>query len=72
MKLDGFTSMNGNSRPKVNKDLPDANPDGLLQKTTKKMKKIYLAALVCLATFLEMNGQRDPHYTQYMYNMNVG
>lgn len=35
------------------------------------MRKIYLAAL---ATFLGITGlqaQQDPHYTQYMYNMNV-
>lgn len=35
------------------------------------MKKIFLIALVCLCSFFEMNGQQDPHYTQYMYNMNV-
>lgn len=35
------------------------------------MNKIYLAALVVLMTFMDVQGQQDPHYTQYMYNMNV-
>lgn len=34
------------------------------------MKKLLLIALVLL-TFIEANAQQDPHYTQYMYNMNV-
>ena len=34
------------------------------------MKKIILGAL-CIFTFLEVSAQQDPHYTQYMYNMNV-
>ena len=34
------------------------------------MKKIYLAAAFLL-TGLASWGQQDPHYTQYMYNMNV-
>jgi type IX secretion system PorP/SprF family membrane protein len=40
-------------------------------KMTKRMKKGYLAlALLTLFAF-EANAQQDPHYTQYMYNMNV-
>ncbi len=35
------------------------------------MKKIFLPALLILLTFLEVNAQQAPHYTQYMYNMNV-
>jgi type IX secretion system PorP/SprF family membrane protein len=35
------------------------------------MKKILLPALLLLLTFLDANAQQDPHYTQYMYNMNV-
>jgi type IX secretion system PorP/SprF family membrane protein len=35
------------------------------------MKKIYLAAFVMLLTYMDANAQQDPHYTQYMYNMNV-
>jgi len=35
------------------------------------MKKIYLAGLLSLLAFIDMQGQQDPHYTQYMYNMNV-
>ncbi|HMK06295.1 MAG TPA: type IX secretion system membrane protein PorP/SprF [Flavobacterium sp.] len=35
------------------------------------MKKIYFAALLVFMTFLDANAQQDPHYTQYMYNMNV-
>ena len=35
------------------------------------MKKIYLIALLLLLSFQEMRSQQDPHYTQYMYNMNV-
>lgn len=35
------------------------------------MKKLYLAvALLTMFTF-ELQAQQDPHYTQYMYNMNV-
>lgn len=34
------------------------------------MKKLLLIALVLLS-FSEANAQQDPHYTQYMYNMNV-
>jgi type IX secretion system PorP/SprF family membrane protein len=35
------------------------------------MNKIYLAALLALVTLFEAQAQQDPHYTQYMYNMNV-
>lgn len=35
------------------------------------MKKIYLAILLLGAITTDMNAQQDPHYTQYMYNMNV-
>jgi type IX secretion system PorP/SprF family membrane protein len=35
------------------------------------MKKILLPTLLILLTFLEVNAQQAPHYTQYMYNMNV-
>jgi type IX secretion system PorP/SprF family membrane protein len=35
------------------------------------MKKLYLLALVALASFGELHAQQDPHYTQYMYNMSV-
>lgn len=33
------------------------------------MKKLYIIFLLLLA--VEMHGQQDPQYTQYMYNMNV-
>lgn len=35
------------------------------------MKKLYLAALVALGGLMGVHAQQDPHYTQYMYNMNV-
>ncbi len=35
------------------------------------MKKFYLAALLALGGLLDASAQQDPHYTQYMYNMNV-
>ncbi|WP_310554364.1 type IX secretion system membrane protein PorP/SprF [Flavobacterium sp.] len=35
------------------------------------MKKIFFTALITLLTFLDGQAQQDPHYTQYMYNMNV-
>jgi type IX secretion system PorP/SprF family membrane protein len=35
------------------------------------MKKLYLAALLALAGITGATAQQDPHYTQYMYNMNV-
>jgi len=35
------------------------------------MKKFYLAALLALVGIADAVAQQDPHYTQYMYNMNV-
>ena len=35
------------------------------------MKKLLLPAVIFLTVFLDANAQQDPHYTQYMYNMNV-
>ncbi len=35
------------------------------------MKKLYLVALVVIASWVDLHAQQDPHYTQYMYNMNV-
>jgi type IX secretion system PorP/SprF family membrane protein len=35
------------------------------------MKKLYLVALVVFSMTMELQAQQDPHYTQYMYNMNV-
>ncbi|AWH84644.1 hypothetical protein HYN59_05700 [Flavobacterium album] len=35
------------------------------------MKKLCLAALLALCGLPDANAQQDPHYTQYMYNMNV-
>lgn len=35
------------------------------------MKKLYLAAFLALWGLGEATAQQDPHYTQYMYNMNV-
>lgn len=35
------------------------------------MKKIYFAALGLLLGLADATAQQDPHYTQYMYNMNV-
>lgn len=35
------------------------------------MNKLYLALLVSLLGLSEAFAQQDPHYTQYMYNMNV-
>lgn len=35
------------------------------------MKRIYFASLLLGMLSLEMAAQQDPHYTQYMYNMNV-
>ena len=35
------------------------------------MKKLYLVALVVIASLGDLHAQQDPHYTQYMYNMNV-
>ncbi|AXG73580.1 type IX secretion system membrane protein PorP/SprF [Flavobacterium arcticum] len=35
------------------------------------MKRVYLSLLIALLGFTDMSAQQDPHYTQYMYNMNV-
>ena len=35
------------------------------------MKKIYFALLIVLVSIADVSAQQDPHYTQYMYNMNV-
>jgi type IX secretion system PorP/SprF family membrane protein len=35
------------------------------------MKKLYFTALVVMMAFTDGHAQQDPHYTQYMYNMNV-
>src|SRR6478609_6469846 len=35
------------------------------------MKKIYLAILMALMALTGAEAQQNPHYTQYMYNMNV-
>ncbi len=35
------------------------------------MNKIYLSVLIAVVTLFEAQAQQDPHYTQYMYNMNV-
>ena len=35
------------------------------------MKKIHFIALLALCVFTSMQAQQAPHYTQYMYNMNV-
>lgn len=35
------------------------------------MKKLYLVALIVFSITMDLQAQQDPHYTQYMYNMNV-
>lgn len=35
------------------------------------MKKIHFITLLVLGVFTQIQAQQDPHYTQYMYNMNV-
>ena len=35
------------------------------------MKKLLLPTLLMVLAFLDATAQQDPHYTQYMYNMNV-
>ncbi len=35
------------------------------------MRRIYLVVLLGILTATGVHGQQDPHYTQYMYNMNV-
>jgi type IX secretion system PorP/SprF family membrane protein len=36
-----------------------------------KIKKLYLAAVLAIVGLSDATAQQDPHYTQYMYNMNV-
>jgi hypothetical protein len=36
-----------------------------------EMKKILLTALLLFLTSINVNAQQSPHYTQYMYNMNI-
>ena len=38
---------------------------------TQKMKKIFFTTLLTVFALIDSNAQQDPHYTQYMYNMNV-
>ncbi|MFV8326610.1 type IX secretion system membrane protein PorP/SprF [Flavobacterium sp. ZS1P14] len=35
------------------------------------MNKLFLTSLLVLIIFIEVKAQQNPHYTQYMYNMNV-
>ncbi|MDI5950888.1 PorP/SprF family type IX secretion system membrane protein [Flavobacterium yafengii] len=35
------------------------------------MNKIFLTSLLVLIAYIDVKAQQDPHYTQYMYNMNV-
>ena len=35
------------------------------------MNKIFLTSLLVLIAYIDSNAQQNPHYTQYMYNMNV-
>jgi len=35
------------------------------------MNKLYFATLFVFISFIDTFAQQDPHYTQYMYNMNV-
>jgi type IX secretion system PorP/SprF family membrane protein len=35
------------------------------------MKKIFIITLFATLSSMEISAQQDPHYTQYMYNMNV-
>jgi type IX secretion system PorP/SprF family membrane protein len=35
------------------------------------MNKIFLTSLLVLIAFIDTNAQQNPHYTQYMYNMNI-
>ena len=36
-----------------------------------KMKKLYFLTVLALITFIDVNAQQDPNYTQYMYNLSV-
>lgn len=35
------------------------------------MKKIYFTLAFAFMIMIDAQAQQDPHYTQYMYNMNV-
>lgn len=35
------------------------------------MSKIFLTSLLVLLAWIDVKAQQDPHYTQYMYNMNI-
>lgn len=35
------------------------------------MKKLFFASILALLSNIDVKAQQDPHYTQYMYNMNV-
>jgi type IX secretion system PorP/SprF family membrane protein len=35
------------------------------------MNKLYLSLVLLFLSFIDVLAQQDPHYTQYMYNMNV-
>ena len=35
------------------------------------MKKLFFTTVVALMAIFDVQAQQDPHYTQYMYNMNV-
>ena len=35
------------------------------------MKKLFFTLILALVAFFDAQAQQDPHYTQYMYNMNV-
>lgn len=45
------------------------NTDGLNK--TRKMKKLYFFTLATLSTFMCIQAQQNPQYTQYMYDMSV-
>ena len=47
------------------------NGPGFYNKQQRKMKKIFLTAILAFISTMDVHAQQDPHYTQYMYNMNV-
>lgn len=44
---------------------------GFILIESNKMKKIYFSILLVVMVILDGSAQQNPHYTQYMYNMNV-
>lgn len=42
-----------------------------IKKTNRDMNKIFLSFLLIIIALVDVNAQQNPHYTQYMYNMNV-